>query len=534
VDARRVLHELEVHQAELEIQNEELRGARGELELALARFTELFDFAPIGYATLSADGVVGALNHAGARLLGKPRARVAGAPLELFVAAHDRAAFRALLQRVLEGEVGASCELELALPGRSLKVHVTASAVVRAEQPILVAFQDVTERLAREAQLARAEQALREASRRKDDFLAMLSHELRNPLGAIVTATSMMKSDGSGLLKRDRLLDILDRQSQQMAHLLDDLLEASRVTQNKIELRRRIVDLRAVARDAADAIRGQMDDRGVAFALELPDDPVVVDGDPARLQQIQVNLLNNAAKYTPRGGHVALTVGREDADAVVRVRDDGVGIPPQALDSVFDLFVQSSHTLDRAAGGLGLGLTLVRSLVAMHGGTVTGHSDGEGQGSEFVVRLPLAPPGATVAVMPRRRNVVLGERAKVMIVEDNTDSRELLCELLEQAGFECRAAATGAAALEVIEDFRPDVAVLDLGLPGMDGFELARHIRGDARAGTMILIALTGYGQAADRAAAREAGFDEHLVKPVQGEQLLSLLGSMRGRRAAS
>jgi two-component system CheB/CheR fusion protein len=388
-------------------------------------------------------------------------------------------------------------------------------------------FRDVTEQ-------KRADEKIQDAVRRRDQFLAMLSHELRNPLGAIVTATSMMKSDGSGQLKRDRLLEILDRQSQQMAHLLDDLLEASRVTQNKIELRRRIVDLRTVARDAADAIRGQMDDRGITFTLELPDEPVVVDGDPARLQQIQVNLLNNSAKYTPRGGHVVLSMVKDAAEAVVRVRDDGVGIPPQVLDSVFDLFVQSSHTLDRAAGGLGLGLTLVRSLVAMHGGTVAGYSEGEGKGSEFVVRLPLAPQGATVAMMPRRRSVALGERAKVIIVEDNTDSRELLCELLEQAGFECRAAAAGSAALDVIEEFRPDVAVLDLGLPGMDGFELARRIRADERVSKTILIALTGYGQAADRAAAREAGFDEHLVKPVQGEQLLSLLVGMRGRRAAS
>jgi two-component system CheB/CheR fusion protein len=202
------------------------------------------------------------------------------------------------------------------------------------------------------------------------------------------------------------------------------------------------------------------------------------------------------------------------------------------LESVFDLFVQSSRTLDRAAGGLGLGLTLVRSLVSMHGGAVTAHSAGEGAGAEFVVRLPRAAQPAVFAPNPARDRVVLRDRAKVLVVEDNTDSRELLCELLTQAEFECRAADSGLAALALADEFRPDVDVLDLGLPGMDGLQVARRLRGDPRHARMLLIALTGYGQAADRAAAREAGFDEHLVKPVQGEQLLALLSEMQGRAA--
>jgi two-component system CheB/CheR fusion protein len=204
------------------------------------------------------------------------------------------------------------------------------------------------------------------------------------------------------------------------------------------------------------------------------------------------------------------------------------------LDSVFDLFVQSSRTLDRSAGGLGVGLTLVRSLVTMHGGTVTARSDGEGRGSEFVVRLPRATQAAVPEPPAPRRRLTVSDRARVLVVEDNTDSRELLCELIEQFGFECRAADTGGAALAVMDEFRPDVAVLDLGLPGMDGLELARRIRSDARNASVVLIALTGYGQAADRAAARDAGFDEHLVKPVQGENLIALLAGMRGSRPAA
>jgi two-component system CheB/CheR fusion protein len=313
-----------------------------------------------------------------------------------------------------------------------------------------------------------------------------------------------------------------------MGRLLDDLLEATRVTQNKIELRTRVVDLVTIAREAADAMRPQMESRGIRFTTDLGADPVYVEGDAARLQQIQVNLLSNAAKYTPEGGLVVLSVGREDGSAVLRVRDDGVGIPPHMLDSVFELFVQSTRTLDRAAGGLGVGLTLVRSLVALHGGTVVARSEGEGRGSEFVVRLPLTDRAELPSTETRRRIQQLGDVAKVAVVEDNADSRELLCELLRQAGFECQAAESGPAALALVQTFQPDVAILDVGLPGMDGFEVARRIRADAGLRGMCLIALTGYGQAADRATAREAGFDEHLVKPVEGDQLLALLGKLR------
>jgi two-component system CheB/CheR fusion protein len=418
------------------------------------------------------------------------------------------------LERRLPGDGGEAWDLVTRLPLRDRGHRVVG---------VIAIVRDVTEQ-------KRSDEKIQEAVRRRDQFLAMLSHELRNPLGAIVTATAMLRTDGGGgRIKPGRLVEILDRQSQQMARLLDDLLEASRVTQNKIELRRQVMDLAASARDAADAVRGQMDARGIHFAMHVDVGPVIVNGDPARLQQIQVNLLANAAKYTPRGGHVSLEVVRDADDAVIRVRDDGAGIPGEMLDSVFELFVQSSRTLDRAAGGLGLGLTLVRSLVAMHGGTVSAHSPGEGRGSEFVVRLPLAgqrPPAQ--ARTPARRPLDVPEAARVVIVEDNTDSRELLCELLDQAGFECRATDTGLAALALIDEFRPDIAILDVGLPEMDGFELARRIRADERRAGTYLIALTGYGQASDRVTAREAGFDEHLVKPVQGERLLELLAGLR------
>jgi two-component system CheB/CheR fusion protein len=368
----------------------------------------------------------------------------------------------------------------------------------------------------------RAEERIRQDVVRRDRFLAMLSHELRNPLGAVVTATALLKPMGHDE-RTKKLLTIVDRQSQQMARLLDDLLEVSRVTQNKIELRTRTIDLCTVARDAVDAMRSAIGDRGLELVTEIDAAPIFVNGDPARVLQVQVNLLNNAAKYTPRGGHVWLQVRREDDDAVISVRDDGVGIPKEMTEAIFDLFVQSRRTLDRAEGGLGVGLTLVRSLVSMHGGTVVCHSEGRGQGSEFVIRLPMGTGTVEEQGGPRRR-LHLPRGARIVVIEDNPDSRDLLCQLLSLAGFECHGADNGASGLALIDDVRPDAAIVDVGLPELDGFAVARRIRAEPGHDRVSLIALTGYGQASDRAQALEAGFDEHLVKPINAESLLQLL----------
>jgi two-component system CheB/CheR fusion protein len=326
---------------------------------------------------------------------------------------------------------------------------------------------------------------------------------------------------------------VLERQSQQMARLLDDLLEASRVTQNKIDLRRSHVDLSVVVAEAAEAVRGMMESQELQFSTEIAREPMFIDGDPTRLQQIQVNMLSNAAKYTPRGGNVHLEAKREGEWAVISVKDDGTGIPKELLESVFDLFVQSNRTLDRAAGGLGVGLTLARALVSMHGGTISAYSDGEGKGSEFVVRLPLMAAGEFAKPTPaepaqaKRERPRLSKSSKVVVVEDNEDSRELLCVLLSRAGFDCHAAESGTAALALIDKVEPAIAVLDVGLPEMDGYEVARRIRSNPKTAHLILIALTGYGRASDRVASSEAGFDEHLVKPVRAEQLLSVMASL-------
>jgi two-component system, chemotaxis family, CheB/CheR fusion protein len=374
---------------------------------------------------------------------------------------------------------------------------------------------DVTDR-------RRAEDKIREGIRRRDQFLAMLSHELRNPLGAIVNAMTLLEWNDERSASSGKALSVIDRQTRHMARLLDDLLEVSRVTQNKIELRKAVVDLRVIAEDAIRATQADFERHNLKLTTEIEDTPLYVDADSARLQQIHLNLLNNAAKYTPAGGNVKISVCREEGQAVVRVCDDGVGILPEMLEGIFDLFVQSDKTLDRAEGGMGVGLTLVRSLVEMHGGAVEAHSDGPDCGSEFIVRLPLAvrPAEEAPAEAPRK---AWPSGGTVVIVEDNPDSRETLQHLLELSGYRVIAAASGREGLMAIKSERPEIAIIDIGLPGMNGYEVARELRADGAAKS-YLVALTGYGQPSDRREALAAGFDEHLVKPLQPEQLARML----------
>ncbi|MBA3539159.1 MAG: PAS domain-containing protein [Deltaproteobacteria bacterium] len=367
-----------------------------------------------------------------------------------------------------------------------------------------------------------AEEKIQEAIRRRDEFLAMLSHELRNPLAAVVTATQLLRSEDISQ-QHVRRTEVLDRQSQQMARLLDDLLEASRVTQNKIEIRKEPMDLRAVVEEAVAAVRPIMETSGLSFTLNIDPRPLNIEGDASRLQQVCVNLLTNAAKYTPHGGQVFIDASREDTDAIIRVRDNGVGIPTHMLDAVFELFVQSHRSIERAQGGIGVGLTLARSLIGMHGGSIHATSDGEGKGSVFAVRLPLTTKSLEArGSQGSHRAATQGMR--IVIVEDNADSREMLCALLTRAGFECRSAADGISALSLIDEFSPEVALVDVGLPGIDGFEVARLVRSEQKHPNMTMIAVTGYGQQSDRMAALKAGFDAHLVKPVRLEQLLAII----------
>jgi PAS domain S-box-containing protein len=393
---------------------------------------------------------------------------------------------------------------------------------------VVLVFRDVTERRRLEAELRQRNAELAEADRRKDEFLAMLAHELRNPLAPIRSALQVLRlkfSDEDEDVLRLRVM--MERQVAHLVRLVDDLLDVSRITRGKLELRKERLELAAVVERAVESARPLLDERRHRLEVELTE-PVLVEADPARLEQVLANLLNNAAKYTPPGGVVRLTARREGGEAVVRVRDTGIGIRPEMLPRLFDLFLQADRVPGRMAEGLGLGLALVRSLVLLHGGQVTASSGGPGQGSEFVVRLPvLAGPAPLRA--EERAETSAGPGVRVLVVDDNTDGALSLALMLRCMGHEVRAVNDGPAALETVREWRPEVVFLDIGLPGMDGYEVARRMRREGGLAKALLVALTGYGQAEDRKRSREAELDQHLVKPASFEELQRLLAGRRG-----
>jgi signal transduction histidine kinase/ActR/RegA family two-component response regulator len=380
--------------------------------------------------------------------------------------------------------------------------------------------------------LRRANEELEAAAREKDGFLAMLAHELRNPLAGISNAARVIRLRAARGEDLERPLAMLDRQIRNGARLLDDLLDVSRLTRGLVDIRREPVRLDAVVASAVESQRALLDAAGHQLALELPDAPVVVSGDPTRLEQVVANLVHNAAKYTPERGHVRVTLAREGDDAVVTVADDGAGIAPELLPRIFELFVQGETGLARSRGGLGLGLTLVKRLVELHGGTVTARSDGPRRGATFTVRLraEVAEEGARAAAPALAHGRARGVRARVLVVEDNVDMAALLAEYLRRLGHDVRVANDGVGAMATLSAFTPDVALLDVGLPGMDGYELAGRLR--ARLGDgALLVAVTGYGQESDRRRALAAGFARHLTKPVEPEQLAAVVASAAGGR---
>lgn len=370
-----------------------------------------------------------------------------------------------------------------------------------------------------------AERDAREAASRRDQFLAMLSHELRNPLGAMLNATRLFQRVGTHDGALAKACSIIDRQSKQMARLLDDLLDVSRVTQGKIHVSKQVLNLRASAEEAIQVVQPLLENRGHTLELKLPDHPVYVEGDPARLLQVQENLLENAAKFTPHGGIIRLTLREEDGKAVLCVKDNGVGILPEMQVKIFELFVQAPQAPPGGDAGMGIGLTLARSIVHLHGGQISVHSEGAGRGSEFEIRLPLTnkqPSHAPAKASQPDTSV------SVLIVEDNSDSREMLESLLKMDGYEVRTAEDGRQGYEAILVDAPDVALVDIGLPGMDGYEVAKKVRAELREKPIRLVALTGYGRSIDRNAVFAAGFDEHLVKPVDPDDLARVLRKSR------
>lgn len=387
--------------------------------------------------------------------------------------------------------------------------------------------QRTTELTATNKRLTREMEERRAAERQshaKDEFLAMLGHELRNPLSAISSATSLIGLAGAGPETVGRAKAIIQRQSQHLSRIVDDLLDLSRAMSGKILLSRQPVEVSTLVNSCLDTFKAT--GRTGNYQLNVNLAPGWVDGDPTRIEQIATNLIDNALKYTPSGGAIDIAVANDDdhGQVLLTVRDSGVGIAPDLLPHVFDVFVQGSITIDRSQGGLGIGLALVRRLVELHGGSVDAHSDGASLGSTFTIRLPRAQPAAAPA--PQMASGTDSGKATVLLIEDNEDGREMMATMLDAFGYSVQQAADGVQGVQMAHIATPDVALVDIGLPGIDGYEVARRLRQSAETCNIKLIALTGYGLAEDQRRVMEAGFDMHLVKPVDIDHLLDAIGS--------
>ncbi len=504
----------------------ELARSREAERTLRAREKDLLDFvenAVEGLHRVGPDGTILWANKAELRMLGYTHDEYVGQHIGRFHM--DAELVEDVMRRLAAGETLHDTPARMRCKDGSVK-HVLVSsngAFVDGQLRHTRCFtRDVSELAQSHAERESLLANLGTALRAKDEFLAMLGHELRNPLAPIVTALHLMKLRGD--VKTSKEQEIIRRQVGHLTRLVDDLLDVSRITRGLIELRKESVPLAEVLGKAVEMVNLLMEQRQHRFDVRLPPADLLWNGDPTRLAQVVSNLLNNAARYTPPGGRVELVGAREGGDAVITVRDNGRGIAADVLPRIFDLFFQGARTAERSEGGMGVGLALARSLVEMHGGRIEARSAGPGMGSEFLVRLPLGPaasaqpPPAALAGEP----VQASAPRRILVVDDNQDAANLLGELLAARGHELRVAHDPAAALETLRSFVPEVAILDIGLPVMDGYELATQMRNQLRGAELRLFALTGYGQAADRARSERAGFEGHFVKPIEPARLLA------------
>jgi two-component system CheB/CheR fusion protein len=500
---------------------ESLRASEERLKSVSAELIRVFDTAATGLTHCSRDWRHVSANASYARWIGLPVEQIVGRPI---VDVMGEAAFeliRARVERVLRGE---RIEYEDVLPiaGVLKPVHMVYTPDTDGAGRVVgwvASVTDISERKRAETALRDANEKLKEANRRKDEFLAMLGHELRNPLATIQLSVALLHRGPALAAQQARAGAMIERQTEHLVRLVEDLLEISRITTGKFALKKAPTNVADVVLNAVETCRPLLDQKQLDVSLELPPAEIAVEADPARLTQALVNIVTNAAKYTPSGGRIRIRAAREGRDAVLAVKDTGIGIPREMLEKIFEAFVQMEQSLDRAQGGLGLGLALVRKIVELHGGTVAAFSEGPGKGSEIVARVPIgagaatATPAAPAPARPFRRR-------RVLVVEDNVDFAEGLAVLLGDKGHEVRMAHDGPAALQMIEQLRPDVVMLDIGLPILDGYEVARRVRSMPGSEGITLIALSGYGQQEDRQRSREAGFDLHFVKPDDLEKL--------------
>jgi PAS domain S-box-containing protein len=502
---------------------------RAEEELRQQREWFQVTLSSIGDAVITTDtqGKVTFLNPVGEMMTGWNLAEAFGQPLEkvfTIINEETREAARNPVEKVLrEGTVVglANHTALISKDGMETSIEDSAAPIRDAAGEIsgaVMVFHDVTER-------RRAERAMKEADKRKDEFIATLAHELRNPLAPIRSGLEILNLAGNDSVMAETARSMMDQALNQMVRLVDDLLDASRITTGKLQLRKERVELAAVVQSVVDTSRQMIDEQGHKLTVNLPAAPILLDADPTRLAQVFSNLLNNATKYSEAGGQIALSAETAGDQVIVRVTDKGIGIPAGHLGRIFEIFAQVDTALERSQGGLGIGLSLAKGVVEMHGGTVEARSDGLGMGSEFIVRLPItgaerrpeaAPDGDSKASAAAKR--------RILIVDDNPLGSKSTAMVLRKVGHEVATARDGIEGMENARSFRPDVILLDIALPRLNGFDTARRIRAQPWGKNIYLIAVTGYGQDEDRRRSREAGFDYHMVKPVDFSELKKVL----------
>jgi PAS domain S-box-containing protein len=498
-----------------------VQGPRGEQVFSLRNaeqpYRTLVEEMQEGAAILTTGGDILYCNRQLATLVGVPLQDMVGRPLHHFLASGDRQIFAAL-----RGSGAGKCRVRLTAEGGRLIDVLLSLSTSKAEEDVErfnLIVTDLSALLDAQSGRDRAEQE----SQAKDEFMAMLAHELRNPLSAISAAMQVLEAAKGQEAPASRARAIISRQVKHLARLVDDLLEVGRVVTGKIALDRRAIDFADLVQRAV-SVFGE---RRTEHQLDIKTQPVWIEGDLVRMEQIVNNIVGNAVKYTPAGGTIRVRLGAENGEAVLRVEDTGYGIAPELLPRVFDLFVQGERTLERAQGGLGIGLTLVRRLVALHGGTVTATSDGPGCGSVFTVRLPkIARPQGMATSLGVNACAMPCAKRRVLIIEDNRDAREMFRMMLELAGHEVLEAEEGHSGLTLLKTAHPDIAVVDVGLPGLTGYEIAQrfHDEAPAAAAHVLLVALTGYGTPEARERSRQAGFDYHLIKPVNADALEEIM----------
>jgi PAS domain S-box-containing protein len=511
------------------------RRAEEAERLAAVKWQRTFDAMSDGVMVLDSRRHVVNCNRAMAKLLNVSQEEAVGGSVDRLLGSRVS---RELLSAWLSDPLSARWEMEVQLQERWYRLVADAAPEAEQRGLTVVVLNDISERKKLEEGYRRTALELAYAARQKDEFLAMLAHELRNPLNAIVAANTLQETVGPSDQESTRLRSVVSRQTRHLARLVDDLLDVSRITRGEIQMRKLVVDLSSIIERVCDTHRAMLEARQQTLVRTIPDEPVLVDGDDMRLEQVIANLLANASKYSAPGTEVRLSLTQEWQDggryAVMSLQDAGVGIPPDMLEAVFDMFVQIDRSLARTLGGLGLGLTVVKHVVEQHSGTVHAESEGAGRGATFVVRLPCSRAKFEPALSSAAPAAAKGRALDILLVEDNDDTRELVATLLETRGHRVHCAADGLEGVNKALEAKPDVALIDIGLPEMSGYDVARRVRATPGTNGIYLVAVTGYGSPDDQARAIEAGFDAHIVKPIDSKHLFELLTRMGTRQPAA